>query len=271
VHMHKGQVGPVSDEAVSIGSGQWACGGTVWLDYEQVCRMLVRDGCEIVVEPAPDVDDRAIRLLVLGNGLGVILHQRGFLVLHGGAVAIDNSAVAFLGFSGAGKSTMAGALIDRGHALVADDVVAVDLTDTARPLVLPAFPQIKLHPVAAEALHSDSPSVPLHPDTPKLGRRVATDFSQAPLPLGAVYMLEESSRLIEPEIERLKPAQAMFGLIRHSYAAGLLAARGPSRTHFEQCASLVRHIPISRLGRALRLPELAGVARLVEQDRSRAA
>jgi hypothetical protein len=272
VYIHKGGVGPVSQEAVSIGPGQWACGSAVWLHYDATCRMLVRDGCEIVVEPSAHVDDRVIRQLVLGNGLAVILHQQGFLVLHGSAVAVDKSAVAFLGFSGAGKSTMTGALIDRGHAFVADDVVAVDMTDAARPIVFPAFPQLKLHPEAARALlRSASHSVPLHPDTPKLGRTVAAGFSQAPLPLGAVYVLEESSRSNEPEIERLKSAQAMFSLIRHSYAAGLLAAQGPSRRHFEQCASLVRHIPISRLKRALRLPELPGVARLVEQDCPRAA
>jgi hypothetical protein len=80
----------------------------------------------------------------------------------------------------------------------------------------------------------------------------------------------EESEVSLPEIERLKPARAMVDLIRHSYAAGLIPI-GSSASHFAQCATLARSVPVSRLIRALRLPELADVARLVERDRVRTA
>ena len=142
-------VEPPPRDAIALAAARWIKGRAVWRDYPGTCRMLVREGREIVIEPAPRVDERALRLVVLGNGVGMILHQRGLLVLHASAVAIAGAAVVFSGFSGAGKSTIAAALNRRGHPLVADDVVAV----RAEPdgyVVLPGFPQVKLSPEVAE-------------------------------------------------------------------------------------------------------------------------
>ncbi len=47
-------------------------------------------------------------------------------MLHGTAVAIDSHAVLILGPSGSGKSDLALRLIDRGAALISDDIVRVE-------------------------------------------------------------------------------------------------------------------------------------------------
>lgn len=54
---------------------------------------------------------------------------RGLEVLHASAVAIDRGAVAFLGPSGAGKTSLALALCRRGAAFLADDVLALERVD----------------------------------------------------------------------------------------------------------------------------------------------
>ena len=95
--------------------------------WDQLGKFLVRDGKEIIVDPLPNVEERAIRLPLLGTVLAVLLHQRGYFVLHASAIAVDGGVVAFLGNKGQGKSTMAATLYSRGHELVADDVVAIDV------------------------------------------------------------------------------------------------------------------------------------------------
>jgi serine kinase of HPr protein (carbohydrate metabolism regulator) len=50
-----------------------------------------------------------------------------------------------LGDSVSGKSTLAVALSARGHAMVADDIVAVNC-DCPFPVVFPGFPQLKIWP-----------------------------------------------------------------------------------------------------------------------------
>ncbi len=75
----------------------------------------VRAGREIVIDPLPCVDERALRLTLLGPALALLLHQRDLFVLASSAVRVqaedggdgDFYGVAFLGYSGAGKSTTA--------------------------------------------------------------------------------------------------------------------------------------------------------------------
>ena len=80
------------------------------LEYPGAATFLIRGGREIVIDAAPGVEQRLIRLFLLGPALALLLHQRRFLVLHASAVMIDGAAVAFVAEKGMGKSTLAAAL-----------------------------------------------------------------------------------------------------------------------------------------------------------------
>jgi hypothetical protein len=234
------------------------------LHWAQVGTLLIRRGEEIVVEPIPDVDKHLFRLYILGPALALLLHQRGFLVLHASAVAVEGGAVAFLGGSGWGKSTMAAALHKRGHAIVTDDVLAVDAGSGGSPIVLPGFPRLKLWPDAAASLGDVPEMLPrLHPSWEKRSRRDSRGFPQKPLPLERVYVLAEGTH---PEIEAIQPQEAFVELVRHSFVARLLQATGAATTHFYQCAELVRAVPIRRLRAPRALSALPDLARLIEED-----
>jgi hypothetical protein len=258
-----GKVDRLPPEAISAGVYSEATTREVYLFWEEVGAFLVRRGHEIIVEPAPGIEERALRLMVLGPALGVLLHQRGRLVLHASAVAIDGGAVAFLGGPGWGKSTTAAALHAQGHGIVADDVTAVRL-DTDCPTVSPGFPQLKLWPEAAiSSLGDDLQTLPrLHPELDKRARHVARAFPSATLPLRRIYVLAEGeSQGIEP----LQSQEALVELIRHSYVSALLQAAKAS-SHFLQCSSVVETVPIRCLRRPRSLPDLPVLARLVEED-----
>ena len=76
------------------------------LSVPGVARFLVSDGREILVERAANADDDDVRLFLLGPALGALLQQRGLLVFEGSAIEASRGAVALLGHSGAGKSTI---------------------------------------------------------------------------------------------------------------------------------------------------------------------
>jgi hypothetical protein len=224
-------------------------------------RFLVRGGEEIVVEPAPGVEAAALRLILLGPVLALLLRQRGLLVLHASAVALAGRAVAFLGASGRGKSTTAGALLSRGHRLVADDVTAV-LLDGDTPRALPGFPQLKLWPEAAESLEGAlGPTRRLAAHLEKHASRVAA-FDAAPLPLERLYVLADGeSHSIEP----LSPQEAFLELVRHSYGARLLPALGAPR-HLLQCGRLLGRTAARRLAVERSLERLSALAQAIEAD-----
>ena len=49
------------------------------IHWNQVATFLVRNGCEIVVDPAPGAAEALVRIYLLGSALGVLLQQRGRL------------------------------------------------------------------------------------------------------------------------------------------------------------------------------------------------
>ena len=94
------------------------------------CYLVSPDGGRIVAAPPAGPAWRWERL-VLAQVLPLAAVLRGMDVLHASAVALAGRAVAFLGPSNAGKTTLASRIVARGAQLVTDDVLAVDLAGAA--------------------------------------------------------------------------------------------------------------------------------------------
>ena len=239
------------------------------LFWRGVGSFLVRKGSEIVVDPSPILDERVLRLLLLGPVLAVLLHQRGHLLLHASAVDVAGEAILFLGSSGRGKSTTAAALRARGHGLVTDDV-AVLRAEESPPVVYPGFPQLKLWPEALVSLGDDPEKLPRgNPYLEKRARPAATEFSPTPLPLKKIYVLDEGNA---SGILPLRPQEAFVKLVRHTYGSdyGLQPAMGVgSASHFFKCKSIIDKVAVLSLRRPKSLSQLPNLVRLIEEDLAR--
>lgn len=240
-----------------------------YLFFSQIGAFLVRGGHEIIVEPLPSIEERLVRLPLLGAVLAVLLHQRGKFVLHASAVALDGRGIAFIGEKGSGKSTMAAALYGRGHELLADDVVAIDLEiGCSPPMVLSGFPQLRLYPDAVSAALRENPE-----DLPEIAmnlgkrsRRVEEYFAARTLPLAAIYALGEASEL---RIKQLNPQEAITALIANSYMARFGRQWLPSGTaasNLRQCASVANQTTVGLIERPRDLASLASVAQAIEEQ-----
>ncbi len=246
-------------------AARWTTPAEFCLAYRDAGAYLIRAGREIVIDPAPGVEARLLRLYLLGPVLALALHQRGWLVLHASAVSLGGQVAGFLGGSSWGKSTMAAALHRRGHLLVADDYVAVaaEAAHAGPILIYPGFPQIKLWPEAAASTGADPAHLPqLRPDLEKRARRLEAGFADEPLPLGRLYVLEEGENIAVAPIEG---QAAVIELVRYSYAARALPQLDAAG-HLRQCAALLRQVPVRRLRRPRDLNALDAVAECVEGD-----
>ncbi len=219
----------------------------------------------ISVDPSPDVTPERLRIFLLGAAMGVALHLNGLLVLHGSAVVLNGGAVVFLGPKGSGKSTMAGSLVARGHDLITDDVVAIDLSKS-EPFVRPGFSQLKLWPEAIDAIGVGENTYPkLHPDFEKRDVRVEGQFTNAPVPLRAVVLLTKSDTV---QLEELDSVSSLAEIIRHWYCARFgyetLAALGIT-SQFLGTTRLANTVRCCRLGRPACLETIPDVAEAVER------
>jgi hypothetical protein len=257
-------------EVDETGHGFWAEGDEACHFFDRVGAFLVRGGREIIVDPVEGADASLVRLSIMGPALGLVLHQRGYLVLHASAIAIDGKAVAFVGWRGWGKSTLAAVLHGRGHAVISDDVTAVDFRGPA-PSVLPGIPQIKLWPDAVTAMGDVPEDLPrLHPDFEKRALEVSRGFPREPIPLERVYVLATGPR---PAIDSLPPVEAILELVRHWYGGRfgnrLLAIGNTAAEHLRQCGSLASSVVVRRLSRPRGAWSAESLADLVEADLKR--
>jgi hypothetical protein len=183
---------------------------------------------------------------LLGPPLILSLALRGTWCLHASAVARHGRAIAFMGDSGRGKSTLAAFLadeIDGGWQRIADDILPI----TAGPAGVtasPHFPQLKL-PLKAR------PS----PDLP------------AQIPLAAIYLLErpspEDDNQAAVRIEPLNRYRATLALIGHTVAARLFdKSLLACHTHF--CADAA--VPVHRLTYPHRYDLLPQIAALIAEE-----
>lgn len=235
-------------------------------EWESVGRFRVSKGTDIFVEIRRDVEERLVRLPLLGTVLAALLHQRGLLALHASAVAVNGRVAVFLGDKGGGKSTTAAALYRRGHTLITDDVLAIrpDGIDTR---VVPGFPQFKLTPASVRALGEDPTRLrPLSRHSTKRARLAQDRFrAQAVLPIGTIYVLDRGPHL---ELVDVAPQQAFAELLRYTYNV-LQLRRTPEADRavlLKQYADLAGHVSVKYLRRTDDLGALSDIATLVESD-----
>jgi hypothetical protein len=229
----------------------------------EIGQFLIRNGKEIIVEPALNVDEQMLSSCILGSAFSVLLQQRGFLVLHASAVIIKGQAIAFIGNSGTGKSTTASAFMQCGYSVITDDVLAIQF-ETGYPTVIPSYPVIKLLPDAVKALVNEADDLPLlYQSSHKRVQGFDYDHLDAAYPLQRIYALSIGDH---HEVETLSSTETLFTLVHQSRAVKNLIDPAAKKLHFQQCAELTKTKRVFRLRRKPDLNTLAEIVKLVETD-----
>lgn len=228
----------------------WSVGDYYHLQYADGTEFLVDNAGTRVWATWPTdtltLEDTATYLL--GPVMGFVLLLRGFISLHACAVAIRDQAIAIVGPAGSGKSTTAAAFAELGYAILAEDVVTLrDRGDEF--LVQPGYPSIRLWPSSVEALYGAAATLPKL--TPTWDKRYLDltqekyEFQQQPLPLGAIYLLDERKDQA-PSISEIAPAEALMSLVANTYATYLMDKTMRAR-EFEILNRVLNSVPIKRI------------------------
>ncbi|MET4701027.1 hypothetical protein ABIE65_004071 [Constrictibacter sp. MBR-5] len=198
-----------------------------------------------------------------------ILARLGAPMLHGNLSLGPTGAVAVLGDSGAGKSSLAIALMRAGAPPLADDVVC-PVRMAGGWYAWPGHHEILAEGPTLDRLGIDRTAWPTlwqnaRPDEQKYrltaNRRPETVPDAARVPLAGIVVLEpRRPEPCRPTLHRLAPAAAMAAIVPH----GQWGAAGSSRqARLAELASLASEVPIWRLSRSDRIEDLAATAELV--------
>jgi len=190
------------------------------------------------------------------------------LVFHASAVEIDGGAVAFMGASGKGKSTLAASFATNGFRFLTDDGLMVEAREGDYQ-VMPSHPSIRLWLDSKTALIApDTPAAPALEFTSKsrllAGGRIA--FCDQPRPLRRVYFLGDGSA---PALrfERLASADALIELVKHSFLLDI-EEREMLAAHFDELSALASQPIYYRLDYPRRYEDLAAVREAIIQHAS---
>lgn len=179
-------------------------------------------------------------LLFTGSVLGCLLTLAGECVLHASAVEIEGSALAFVGGSGMGKSTLAALLCAEGARLVTDDLLRLE-HDGAGFCCFPGIGEIRLRPGAA-ALAEAFPAG-AHETAPDGRLALKLEMDRSMPPLSAIVIPRPSRHCPVLRVERLPRAGALLALMAYSRVQGL-QQREHLQCRLDFCAGIASGIPL---------------------------
>lgn len=186
--------------------------------------LLEPDVGRIAVDSHDD-DTELLEHRIASSAICTLLAMRSDLVLHASAVEVGGRAVLFCGPTLRGKSTLARALGEAGHRVLAEDGVAIGLGDD-EPTAFPGARGVRVRSRDRDGRHrTDLVADPGGEEPP-------------PCPVGAIVLLGERGAVLE--VEPQEPARALAlltpNIVRSGSRASLAAA-------FARLATLLGSVP----------------------------
>jgi hypothetical protein len=177
-----------------------------------------------------------------------------FVSMHASAVVVDQQAIAFLGHSRHGKSTLAATFTQAGYPLLTDDILLVEDIEgefKARP----GYPFMRLWPDEAKlftGVYEEFEPIQKGYDKRRvpIGYQHFGKFIDRATPLGCIYLAQRRNSDEESEsihITLLPPRQAVIDLIRFAYSSRLSEALGRNDTRLDFFARLAGQVHVRRL------------------------
>jgi hypothetical protein len=138
-----------ASHAGAASSRTWRDGDGAWIWHQAVGTLHVSaDARHIRVHARQGCDPAALRAQLLGPAAGLVLHHLGYPSLHASAIVSSAGAIAFMGWHGDGKSTIAAIHVVAGARLLGDDVLPIELRD-GDIFARPGLPPVKRGPSSA--------------------------------------------------------------------------------------------------------------------------
>nr|MBA3890929.1 hypothetical protein [Gemmatimonadaceae bacterium] len=186
-----------------------------------------------------------VELHFLGFVLSYWLERRRIPAIHAAAVVVDERAVGFISTNKGGKSSLAASFMAAGHALLTDDIMAIDRTQSEY-IVRPSYPQMRMWPEQATFfLGSYETLQQVHPRLTK--RRVPVGsgglgtFRATSAPLGRIYLPQrrDGGGITFTD---LSLSEAVFALARYSFLTDIVEHVGLHRKRFAVLADVARAV-----------------------------
>jgi hypothetical protein len=233
----------------AIRGPNWAMDGDqFFLHVPDIAKFMMIGGNEILFQCEPGIGNEDAAAFLLWSAFGILLAQRGNIVMHASAVAVAGKAVLFCGPSGIGKSTVAAALVGRGLPFVSDDVCRITFDPSGQPTVPPDGSALKLWADSIDALGLKKGNV-VRNQLRKYYVDPPGELIETSLPIGALYIIREARPPLVAGITRPNIAEVAWLIRRNAFRPGLGAIMGLNEPHFFTTAKIQQSCDVFLLAR----------------------
>ena len=227
------------------------------------------DGTRVTAYPEQGTDPNTVEHLYINQLVPLALSRQGQPAFHASVVTLDDGAVAFLGKTGMGKSTLAASFALSGTTFLTDDALIIEESDRgcrARP----SHPSIRLWEDSVDALVDADvrKAVPIsYSHKARLLAGDALAYCDEPVPLLAAYVLDDTG-IAEVTITSLDGLDLYMGWLENSFLLDIedndLLAQ-----HFEWTYRISRAVPTFALDYPRNYGMLPEVQRRVREHLAR--
>ncbi len=216
----------------------------LYLDWASVASFRASGGNELVISPVV-TDGHMISLFTVSEALGLVLFQKGYFLLHASSVALGDEAWCFMGMPGAGKSSTAAAFIKAGCRLLSDDLTAIKFDQSGKPVIIPAYPQLKIWEKTVTGLHYDTSGLePVSEGVNKFSYQPRGQFSDKAVPLKKVFFLHKARN--KPAVQRMNMAEIPGEMLRNFPLPTKLLNGDNLKKHFFQSLQCAKSAELLR-------------------------
>jgi hypothetical protein len=126
--------------------------GATFMHFPLLSDFLVSgDGRRISALQAETACYEAFQTYLLTHAMSYAMLELGIEHLHATCVLVGDAAIAFLGDSGYGKSTLAATFLRSGYSVITDDLLVLKV-EPNQAYVAPGLPHIKMYPDTAQRI-----------------------------------------------------------------------------------------------------------------------
>lgn len=244
----------------------WMCGDKDAIHFviEGLAQFLIIAGKQIQIYVEPNAELSEVELFLTGTAMGVVYHQRAIHPMHAACMARGNKAIALSGDTGEGKTTLAYAMMKRGHALITDDIAPIAVQEKDF-YVYNEKPVLKMWRTTADFFGVSVAGM----------QSITNRHNKFYLPvvkseftthrLDALVILASDEDCSEPYLSKLSLLQSLAALRQHTYRSFLVPVLWGEENFLAHSLAIVQAIPILRLTRPRSLSQLGKAVDLLEE------
>jgi len=237
------------------------------LEYRTIGKFLIEGDHKITLQKYPESSEEFFTVMLLNICFIYLFQMNNLFPIHSSAIEIDGACIAFIGNSGAGKSTTATQFLKQGHRIVTDDLSLIDFDEEGNPFVYPSYPQLRLWDETLSTFELNKEElIKINYKQEKFKKMLDTaHYVDEPLPLKKMYFLTFSpdNQLRFSELKGFEKVKIISSQV---FGDSIIKTFNKSIEYFQFCQKLAGKIELCQIERPKNLLTVAEIYESIKAD-----